>query len=1026
MLKKTFLLFYFLLTCLIVTAQTMIPISGIVQDAATGEPVIGVNVAVKGGKIGTMTDINGSFSLQVPANAILTFTYVGYKPLDEAINGRTDLQIKLSPKTEMMDEVVVVGYTSLKRNDVLGAVSKVGSQEITALPVASTEQALQGRIAGVQVSNSTGAPGADISVRIRGVGSVSSSNAPLYIVDGIPVEDALNGISPNDIESITVLKDASSAAIYGSRANNGVVLVTTKSGKGEKAQISYNGYYGFQTHGRLIPMANTTQYVDLYNQAVTNDNASSSTTRTAITGDYLNNLADVDYVSSIFRTAPMTSHELNISGSNNKVNYFISGSYFDQNGIILNSGYTRGTIHAKLNADVKKWLTIGFDMNGSLSTTHSVSASGDGYNSGEGGSVVRYAMFRNPAIPIYDANGDYVDLPSNYFGNSLYDTFFGNGYNPVALAKNTDRTTKKDLIFAKVYAKIKLPFNLELVNNIGIDKNNTNLKIYNKTWGDNNRVNSPNNLTVDLTNKMNWTFNSVLNYKKTINNIHHISSLVGFEAIHNSTKTLNSYDEDFPVWDKSVIYIGNGLGDKTISETEENSSLASFFGQAAYDYDGRYYASGTIRRDGSSKFAKKNRWGTFYSASIGWNIDREKFMQKFSVINKLKLRAGWGAIGNQNIASYANADTYSANYNYAFGGTSSYGYAESSLGNSNLKWETSKQLNVGLDIELWEGMWGLSIDYFNKITSNMLVQATLPPSSGVLSSEWINNGKVQNKGIDIETTFRKIYKKGRFDITLNGSYVKNEVLEMNTALYGGRVDNGLYATKTEKGYPIGSFFMYKMDGIFQNETDIVTSAYQGSSILPGDVKFKDENNDNIIDSNDRVHVGSSIPKVTMGLNLNGQWNNFDLGIFFQGAFGQKIYNQILTDCEGFYRGFNVTQRYYDNHWTGEGTTNKYPRASWSAKSNNARVSTRFLEDGSYLRMKNIQLGYTLNLKSFGVDKIRMYMSATNLLTLTKYSGMDPEMTVSSNSTGEADRANGIDWGTYPSCRTYTMGVNITF
>ena len=517
-----------------------------------------------------------------------------------------------------------------------------------------------------------------------------------------------------------------------------------------------------------------------------------------------------------------------------------------------------------------------------------------------------------------------------------------------------------------------------------------------------------------------------MNFNRKFNDAHTVSALVGFEAIRETAKTANNSDQDFSIWDKNLIYIGNGNGKRESSQSEWASTLASFFLQANYDYKSRYYINATLREDGTSRFIGDNRWGTFYSVSGGWNIRNEAFMADQEIFHQLKLRAGYGVIGNQNVGLYAYSDRYSPNYYYPFGGVAANGYAQTQLGNENLKWETSEQFNVGLDMEFLKGALGFSVDFYNKITDNMLMQAPYPPSIGNASSPWINSGKVLNRGVDFEAVYHHIFKDGRFDIAFNGGFLHNEVLEIDAPVVGGRVDNGVYATKTEVGYPVGSFFMYEMDGIFQDEYEIISSAYQGAGIKPGDVKFKDIHKDGTIDSKDRKHVGSSIPKFTLGLNLSAEWKGFDISAFFQGAYGHKIYNQILTDNEGFYRGFNVTKRYYDNRWTETNPSNEYPRASWKAKSNNARVSTRFLENASYTRLKNLQIGYTFKTNQWKVDRLRIYLAATNLFTLTKYSGFDPEMTVSANSSGEGDRANGIDWGTYPACRTYTFGVNLTF
>lgn len=1026
MLKKMLTLVCAFLITSLSFAQTNKIVTGNIKDAATGEALIGVNIIEVGTVNGTTTDLDGNFSINVPDNAVLEVSYIGYETLEESVKGKTVLNIKLAAKTEMMDEVVVVGYTTMKKQNVTGAVSKVGTKDLTAVPLASPEQALQGRVAGVQVSAATGAPGADISVRVRGVGSIYSDNAPLYIVDGIPSSEGLNNISPNDIENVTVLKDASSAAIYGSRATNGVVLITTKQGKSGKAKISYNGSVGVQNAVNLVEMANTAQYVELYNEATAADNIGTTIQRNLITDDMLGNLADVNHVEEIFRTALMHSHELSISGGNDKVNYLVSGSYYNQDGIIKNSGYERGTLRANLNAKAKDWLQIGVNMNGSISNTQTVSSSGDGYGNDEGGSVVRYAMFRNPAIPVYDANGNYVDKPSTYFGSSIYDTFFGDGYSPEGLAEYTDRNKGYKTLFSKVNAKILLPMDFSLNTNFGVDYSNYELKTYNRSWGDNNRINNPNGLSVSGEEDLNWTFNSTLNFNRTFGGNHTFSALAGFEAIRETAKTYSNSDQDFPIWDKDLIYIGNGNGNKVSDQSEWAATLASFFLQANYDYKGRYYINATLREDGTSRFVGKNRWGTFYSFSAGWCISNEAFMADQQIFSNLKLRAGYGAIGNQNVGIYAYSDRYSPNYNYPFGGVAAYGYAQSQLGNENLKWETSEQFNLGLDMEFMKGALGFSVDYYNKITDNMLMEAPYPPSIGNASSPWINSGRVLNRGVDIEAVYHYAFKDGRFDVALNGGFLHNEVLDIDAPVVGGRVDDGIYATKTEVGYPVGSFFMYEMDGIFQNEYEIISSAYQGADIKPGDVKFKDIDGNGVIDSNDRAHVGSSIPKFTLGLNLSAEWKGFDVSVFFQGAYGHKIYNQILTDCEGFYRGFNVTERYYENRWTETNPSDKYPRASWKAKSNNARVSTRFLEDASYTRLKNLQIGYTFNTKKLNIERLRLYVAATNLFTLTGYSGFDPEMTVSANSSSEGDRANGIDWGTYPACRTFTFGVNLTF
>lgn len=1024
--KKTIFLIFLSFTSLVLLAQT-VQLKGTVKDVKTGELLIGVNIIVEGSQTGTVTDLDGNFVISAPADGTLKISYIGYKTQQVKFSGQKMLDIQLESDSKTIDEIVVVGYSVQKKRDVLGAISKVGSNELSKIPVASAQQALQGRIAGVNVAAQTGAPGAPISVRIRGVNSIGLGNEPLYIVDGIPIEGALNNIPPGEIETMTVLKDASSAAIYGSRATNGVILITTKSGKSGDARITYNTQIGFQTHGRLTKMATTDQYIKLYNEAATADNKGSIVQRSLIEGNWVKDFPNVSHIDEIFQTAPLQLHELSISGGNEKTTYLISAAYYNQDGIIKNTGYQRANVRSNISSDVKKWLQVGLNVSGSISNNRLVSSSGDG-SAGEGGSVVRYALYRNPAIPVYNAAGNYVDLPSEYYGDAVYNSFFGDGYSPEGLAANTDRTKKIKTLLATGNVLIKFTPDLLWKTTAGIDYNVTDKREYNKTWGTANRINSTNGLNISSEGSSNWTINSTLNYSVNWNENSNLSALVGTEAVKQTANGLYLSDSQFANTDPDFLYIGKGLGTKTGNQSEWGSSLLSFFGNVNYNYKQKYYVSGILRRDGSSRFSDGHKWGTFYSVSAGWNLDSEDFIKDLSDINKLKLRAGYGSIGNQNIPLYSYYDRYGSQYYYTFGGTSYNGYAQTTLGNIDLKWETNNQFNAGVDLEMLKGTWGATLDYYYKITNDMLLPASYPPSVGKASPPYINSkGNVLNTGVDIEVFYRKQYKDAGFTITLNGGFLHNEVLNIDAPYYAGTVDTGISATKTDVGQPIGSFYLYKMDGIFQNEAEILTSAYQGKNIKPGDVKYVDINNDNVIDAKDRDFAGSAIPVINAGLNLSGNYKGFDLSAFFQGAFGQKLFSQVNYDIEGYYRGFNVTERYYLEHWTGEGTSNTQPRASWAAKSNNVRASTRFLEDGSYVRLKNIQLGYTLpNTRKFRLQSVRLYVAATNLLTFTGYTGFDPEMTVSTNSASQGDLANGIDWGTYPVAKNYTFGLNISF
>ncbi len=775
-------------------------------------------------------------------------------------------------------------------------------------------------------------------------------------------------------------------------------------------------------------MVNTADYISIYNEAARNDNAMGGVQRDLIEGSYLDGLADVNHVEELFRVAPLQRYELSVTGGSERTTYAVSGSFFDQDGIIKNSGYKKISFRSNVQSDVKPWLNVGMNVIGSMAETQSIPSSGDGYQNNEGGSAIRYALFRTPAIPTYDADGNYVDLPSAYFGQGIYNTFFGDGYNPMGVINETDRVRNEKAVIAAANMLIKLPLNITSRTVAGVDYMSGRYRQFNQTWGTGGRINNPNSLLVENYDNFNWTFNTVLNWGETFGD-HNVSAMAGFEAVRTTTYSMQNTDQNFA---DDLIFIGKGLDEqrRTSYENQQAFTLASFFGSVNYNYKQKYYAAATVREDGTSRFKGRNRWGTFYSVSGGWNIEQENFMQDVDFIDILKLRAGWGTAGNQNVTAYATEDRYMPNYNSTFGGVVAPGYVQTQIGNENLKWETSSQLNVGIDVEMFRQTFGFSIDYFYKRSDNMLMLQTMPPSSGNAQPAWVNNGSMLNTGIDFEMFYRRNFANAGFEVSVNGGWLKNKVLAINGSVPGGRVDNGVYVTLTEAGYPVGSFYMLVMDGIFQDRMEILTSPSQSSNpddIQPGDVKFVNQNGDLVIDQNDRVHVGSSIPKFTAGINLSGYWKNFDISCFFQGAFGHKIYMQVAQDIEGFYRAFNVTQNYFDNHWTGPGTSNTQPRASWKAKFNNARVSTRFLYDASYMRLKNLQIGYTIpKTEKIGISRLRVYFAATNLFTITKYPGMDPEMTVSANSASEGDRAAGIDWGTYPIARSFTFGINLTF
>jgi len=1027
-------LFYVLILSLL-----LIPLKSNAQgQAITGKIIdpeglelIGVNIVIKGTTIGTITSTTGDFTLTIPEDIedpILIVSYIGYQSQEIPVGTTTNFNLQLLADNELLDEVVVTGYSSIRKSNITGAVSTVEAEELAKLPVTDIDRALAGKVSGVRVSQATGAPGDAVSIRIRGVGTIGN-NDPLYVIDGIPTKGALNVISPSDIESITILKDASAAAIYGSRSANGVVVITTKKGLSGKQSVTYNGYYGVQKHGRLTPMVNTEEYINIYNEAATADD------RDLITPEIAATFADINHLESIFQTAPVQSHQISVSGGNENSQYLISGDYFNQEGIILNSFYDRFSFKANVNTQLNKRIRVNVNSNFAHTKRNIISNSGDGAASDKG-SVVRYAFFRTPGTAIYKENGEYVGLPPN-------PKFLGDGYNPVGLANHFDDKERKYIFLNNALFEIKILEDLVFRSNNGINLNVINRKKFYEEWGDRG-IDAPGSATNSTAINIALTSNNVLEYNKTFNELHYMRLLLGSEVIHDKTEEHGGSRQNYTQQTANFRYLDAGIGEQTSYGNAWEWALTSYFANLEYIFNSKYLVTLTLRRDGSSRFSEKNRYGTFYSGSAAWRLDKESFMENFvkkARIDMLKLRGSFGKLGNQEIGDYPWATIISGGYDYPFGGQSQSlqnGYAISTQGNDDVKWETTKQMDFGLDLRLFENKLIFNADYFQKVTSDMLIPFPAPSIGGSAEYPWVNAGSVENEGFEFELSYRNKIGDFRYEISGNFAKVNNEVLTLSgkdaKPIIGGEVDNNTFVTVTEVGEAIGTFYVYQMDGIFQSTTDILTHAYQGPNIKPGDVKYKDISGpegipDGTIDAFDRIHAGSAIPDFTYGLTVNLFYRNFDFSAFFQGVQGNKVYMQINKDIEGFYRAFPVTKRFYDNHWTPQNPSNEVPRAAWDGATNNNRPSTRFIEDGSYVRLKNIQIGYTLP-KSFSnkvkIEQFRIYASAQNLFTLTKFSGLDPEMQTSENAAGEGDRAVGIDWGTYPTSKTYLIGLNVTF
>ena len=1019
-----------LLLCFLVIPQALqsqepnqsLRITGTVTDA-TGEPLIGVAVVIQGTTTGAITDLNGIYNIEVTgSDDILVFSYIGYESVTASVDGLSEIDIVMRVSAMAIDEVVAIGYGTKKQGDIIGSVSVVNSEELEGLAVSTIDQALQGKATGVKVSQNTGAPGGGVVVRIRGIGTIND-NDPLYIVDGIPTKDAVNSLSPSDIASISILKDASAASIYGARAANGVVIITTKTGGIGAPKINYSMYTGVQSAYNLTEMTNRDQYVELYNEAAIADG------RTPIDQAMVDSLPDTNWWDEIFRPALITNHHLTVSGGTENTTYLISGNYFKQDGIVLNSGYDRYSVKSSISTSLSKKISVGMNINLSRSNTDLVGDSGDGYG-GNGGSVVRYAFFRTPIYSVYDSNGEFVDYYPQYA------QIFGDGYNPVGFAEKYDWTRTENRAFGNAFLSWQILDALSFRTDYGIDLNVIGDRRFNENWGYEGRINNPNSMSESSSTIQIQTWKNTLTYNKVFNGIHQLNVLVGSEFIGSQASGHSSAAENFPDQIPNLRYLSNGTTNERVDGWAENWALFSIFGRIAYKFNEKYLAEFVLRRDGSSRFGSNNPYGVFPAASLGWRIDNESFLEDNKLISHLKLRLSAGQLGNQEIGNYSFASVISSGAYYPFGTSVASGYFLQKQGNENLKWESQTQYDAGIDLGLLENKIFIYLDYYHKITNDMLVQAPLPPSSGSAEASFFNAGKIQNKGIELEINYKNQVRKFMYSVGLVFSHYSNEVLELygDKPIPAGRIDNGVYATLTEVGYPVGSFYLYEMDGIFQDEEEILSHAFQGDYIQPGDVKFKDISGpdgipDDLIDSYDRRHVGSPFPDFTYGLTTVLNYGNWDFSFFLEGIQGNEIYWQAAHDIEGFYRAFNLTTRVYDDRWTGPGTSNTQPRVSWSGATNNKKPSTRFLFDGSYLRLKNINLGYTFNRNVTGkihARTIKLYVSAQNLFTFTKYPGLDPEMQTSDNAKTEGDLAVGIDWGTYPSARIFNIGLNIEF
>jgi len=899
--------------------------------------------------------------------------------------------------------------------------------------VVGIDQALQGQAPGVSVTQVTGSPGDDIAVRIRGVGTLGNNN-PLYVIDGVPTTGGLNMFSLTDIESIEVLKDAAAAAIYGSRAANGVVLITTKRGKAGPPVFSFEAYGGVQEPVRLPQLLNAEEYLTIRNEAITNANLLRSPVNQLPTYDraILDTLPDNDWLDIMFSPASVQRYSLSARGGAESSSFYISGEYLSQDGIFKGQSFDKYQV--RFNGEIgRDRFRVGSNMVFSHTDRRIINGSGDGFGQGNELSGVRYTLIASPVFPSQYPDGRYINVSSE-LGDPV---LFGDGNaNPLVFVENTDWTIKRYRLFGNVFAEWEILKDLKFRTTLGGDFLFDREKLFKKRLSA--AVYDPTSLNEGRVFNQTLVWNNTVDFQRTFGG-HRITALAGMEAIQNHTDYLGASANNFRRTDLLFRYIDASipeeLGNVNASGIATEWALLSWFGQVGYSYKNRYVFSAAVRRDGSSRFGKNNRWGTFPSVSLAWNISNEPFFQDVDLVSALKIRGSWGQLGNQEIGIYPYSSLVSTgDFVYVFGEQIATGASIVETGNSNVKWETSNQFNVGLDLGLWQDRLSLTADWFRKRTEDILVRVPVPQAGGATRPPFVNAATVENKGIELGLTYRNKVGAFSYNVGANFAAVRNEVLSIagSEPILGGFGLSDGPITKTEPGQPVGSFFLWEMEGLFQSQEEIDASPFQTQFTRPGDVKFKDLNGDNKIDDKDRRHVGSPFPDFTYGISAGFNWGKLDFSMLLQGIQGNDVYFLYGNFAyEAQLRGFNSYRDILDR-WTPDNTDTDIPIASVDDRNGNRRISTRFLEDGSYMRIRNITLGYNIRdlLKWHGLTSVRVYMSVQNALTLTKYPGLDPEIQANANDTRglgiSSDLSVGIDWGTVPAPRTWIAGVQVEF
>lgn len=976
-------------------------VTGTVSDE-NNQPVSGATVTVVGTKDATQTDATGNFSIMVPTGRdSLSVTYVGSESQTVSIANLANIDITLKSINKALEGVVVVGYGTQRRSDVTGAIGSVTSKEIADEPVIQVGQALQGKVPGLQVSNNSGAPGSGLLIRVRGSGTVNNAE-PLYVVDGNPNSNTID-LAPDQIESIQVLKSASAAAIYGAQGANGVILITTKQGRSGKSQFDFHFSQGWQQIQRYFGVTNAREYATLYNEGLKNAGSAPLYPNPDALGE------GTDWQKEVFHVAPMTDVSISASGGNQYSKYFFSAGYLKQDGIVRGSNFDRINLRINSSHNVTPYLKIGQNLSASVAKYKQLSEFGVG-------TVLGSVLTANPEVPVRFPDGSWGYSPTSL-----------NSSNPLASLSYSNDRTRRPVINGNVYTDItplkNLVFRSQFNFNWGYTENTQFSPVYVLSPTSRNDVAT---LTENTSRFREYSWANTLTYSNSIGK-HTFDVLAGITTQESYTQSISAVGQGLPpaaTDNDGLRYLDLAIQGFRVGGSGGEWGLLSYLGRVNYNYDGKYFTTVNFRADGSSKFGKNNKFGYFPSFSVGWKLSEENFLKNITWVNNLMLRGGWGSLGNQNsLPNYAFASLVTPNINYTFGDAVLRGQAPQSIGNPDLKWEATKETNIGFDFTGFNGKVTASFDWYNKKTSDILLQVPIVQYSGIESAPFINGGDVENRGIEVMLGYQSKNSEGlNYDISGNISFNKNRVTKLSntgSAIFTQLSFVGI-AGVTQVGSPIASFYGWQTDGIFQDKTGVDGHAFQSSGTAAGDWRFRDLDGNDTINAKDQTIIGNPWPKFTYGFNGGLSYKNFELKVQVQGTYGNDIYMASKFRLEGA-NFFNYSKNVWDNRWTGPGSSNDMPRLTTNDPNNNMRSSTYYVEDGSYLRVRNILLAYRVPTKLSRLRNMRVYASVQNAFTITNYPGFDPEI--------GTNRANnplyiGIDEFVYPVPRIYTIGIDL--